>query len=98
MRGIADEEHPAMPVVVEAQRVGGIDAPPFELPRLVVADVAEDGADAGADVFLAHRFLFALAFAKLVVDAPDALRLLVDQHRAAGIAARLEEGAALGRK
>ena len=40
----------------------------------------------------------ALAFAELVVDAPDIFRLLVDQHGAAGIAARIEEGAALGRE
>ncbi len=98
MRGIADEEHPAVPVIVEAQRIGGIDAPPFQLPRLVVADIAEDGADTGADIFLAHRFLFAFAFAELVIDAPEPFRLLVDQHGATGIAARLEEGAALGRK
>ena len=59
---------------------------------------AEDGADAGADVFLAQRRFLALAFAELVVHPPDIFRLLVDQHGAAGIAARLEEGAALGRK
>ena len=50
MRGIADEEHAAVPVVVEAQGVGGIDAPPFQFPRLCVPDIGKDGADAGADV------------------------------------------------
>ena len=52
-----------------------------------------------ARMFSSQQGLFlALAFAELVVDPPDIFGLLVDQHGAAGIAARLEEGAALGRK
>ena len=65
---------------------------------LIVADIPEDGADAGADVLLEQGLVLALAFAELVVDPPDIFGLLVDQHGAAGIAARLEEGAALGRE
>jgi hypothetical protein len=98
MRGIADEEHAAVPVVVEAERVGGIDTPPFQLPWFCVADIGKDGADARPEVFLFQGILLAFAFAELVIHAPDIVRLLVDQHRAAGIAGRLEKGAALGRK
>lgn len=52
MRGIADEEDAAVPVVIEAERVGGINTPPFQLPRFGVADIGKDGADAGPEVFL----------------------------------------------
>jgi hypothetical protein len=63
-----------------------------------VADIPEDGADTGADVFLAQSRFLAFAFAELVVHPPDIFRLLVDQHGAAGIAAGFEEGTALGWK
>ena len=95
---VADEEHSAVSIVVKTQGVGGIDAPPFQFPRFLVADISEDCADARADVFLPERLFLALAFPELVVHAPDIVRLLVDQHRAARIAARFEECTALGRK
>ena len=63
-----------------------------------MADIREDGADAPTDIFLAQRVLALLALAQLVVHAPDIVRLFVDQHRAAGIAAGIEEGAPLGRE
>jgi hypothetical protein len=59
MRGIADEEHAAVAIIVEAQRVGGIDAPPFQLPRFCMADIGKDGADAGAEGFFFQGFLLA---------------------------------------
>src|SRR5438105_11623809 len=40
--GVTNEEHPAVAIVVEAERVGGIDAPPFQLPRFCVADRSEE--------------------------------------------------------
>ena len=98
MRGIADEEDAAVAVIVEAQRVGGIDAPPFQFPWFGVADIGKDRADARADVFLFEGIRLAFAFAELVVHAPDIVRLLVNQHRAAGVAAWFEKGAAFGRK
>ena len=61
-----------------------------------MADVAEDGLHAPADVVFAHGLFGALAFMQLVVDAPDVVGLLVHEHGAAGVASGFEEGAALG--
>src|SRR3954464_8669370 len=95
MRGITDEENAAMPIIVQAQRVGGVDAPPLQFPRLIMANVREDSGDARADIIFPKRLLLALAFPELVVHAPDVIRLFVDQHRPAGVAAWFEEGPAL---
>jgi hypothetical protein len=63
-----------------------------------VADIGEDSADARPDIFLSEGLGLALAFAQLVVHAPDVVRLLVDQHSAAGVAAWLKERPPLGRE
>ena len=62
MCGIADEEHAAVPVVVEAKRICRIDAPPLQLPWLFVADIPEDSADAAADVLEMVSGALRLAF------------------------------------
>ena len=80
MRGIANENGAAMPVAVQKQRVRRIDRPPFQLPWRAVAAFIQHPLHGGADVRLAQRFILILVIAKLIVDAPDIVRLLMHKH------------------
>ncbi|MPL98953.1 hypothetical protein SDC9_45165 [bioreactor metagenome] len=94
MGTVADEDHRALAVVLERQRVGRIDRPPFKLPRARMADLGQHRGDAVAHDVLAHCLGRVLVIAKLIVDAPDVVGLAVNEHRRAGPAGRVEKRAA----
>ena len=97
MRRIPDEDGAAVPVAVQQQRVGRIDRPPFQLPRRVIAAFIQHLLHGGADVLLAQRLFLVLVVAKLIVDAPDIVGLLMHQHGRSRPRVGVEQGEPLDR-
>ena len=94
MRAVAAKDHPAMHEPVDAPALEGIERDPFQL-EIAVTQHALDARD---DVF---RLLLDLGIRlrpQLQVDAPDVVRLLVQQGRLPRMERRVEPEPALGRK
>ena len=80
VRRIPDEDGAAVPVAVQQQRIRRIDRPPFQFPRRVIAAFIQHLLHGGADVLLAQCLVLVFVVAKLIVDAPDIVGLLMHQH------------------
>ena len=96
VRGVAGEQHAAVAVALQRQRVGLVDAHPDRLPLARLAHHLQQAFDARHHVLGLDRLVRVLAVAQLVVDAPDVVGLLVHQHGRAGVAGRVEVGQPLG--
>ena len=94
VRGIAGEDDAAVDELVHSPALEFVQRDPFEIELVV----PEHAGDARPHVL---RQLFDIGIGKAVelqVDAPDVVRLLVQQRRAAGMERRIEPEPALGRK
>ena len=92
MRGFAGKDHPVVDELRHAPALEFVDRDPLE----VEIAVAEHPRDPRPDIFgqpLDGRVGIA---AELQVDAPDIVRLLVEQRRAAGMERRIEPEPAFG--
>ena len=95
MRGVAGEDHAAMAESLHPPALEGVDRRPDE----VVFDIrAEHRIEAAADVFFPELFLAVDIPAELKIDAPDAVRLLVQQRAVAGFEMRFEPEPAFRRE
>ncbi len=95
MRGVPGEQHTAMAKTLHPLAREGVDADPFELePRVGPEQRAQPRQ---------HAFGLTLLFgigipAQLEIDAPDIVRLPMQQHRLVAVERRIEPEPALGRE
>jgi hypothetical protein len=97
VRGVAGEQHPAVPVAVEGEAVGAVQRLPHHAPRGAHAHHVELRLQPRRDGLVAQRGLGVLVVAELVVDAPDVVRLNVQNHGGARVGRRVEPDVPLHR-
>ena len=95
MGGIAGEDDAAMHEAVEPAALEGVDRDPFERELVVGAEHLPQARHDALGLLLRDRIGVR---AELEVDAPDVVRLLVQQSRTAVVEGRVEPEPALGRK
>ena len=94
MRGVTGENHAAVDETVHAATLEFVERDPFEI-ELVVAEHAREARTHILRQFLGRRIRIAV---ELQVDAPDIVRLLVQQRRPPGMKRRIEPEPAFRRK
>src|SRR5690606_14760199 len=95
MRGVAGKEDAAMSEAVHALASEGVYAYPFQL---YVDIFAKESADAGQDLLRFDLFGRVRIPAELEIDAPNVVRLAVQEHGLIGMERRVEPEPALGRE
>ena len=80
VRGIAGEQHAAVPELLQPARLEAVEADPLEVE---VDVLAQHGAHAPGDVLRLHLLVAIGLVADLEVEAPHVVGLLVQQRRAA---------------
>ena len=97
MGGVAHEQGAPHQVVGQGERTGRIHRAPVHLPGLVgVADHGQLRIDAGFERFGRQGLLGRFALGQLVVHAPDAQGLPVQEHGVATVPFGVKKGQALG--
>ena len=94
MRGVAGKDDALMDEAREAAALKAVDRNPFELE----IGMAEHAADAWDDPLGTALIVGIGIGAELKVDAPDVVRLLVQQRRLSGVERRVEPEPAFGRE
>src|SRR5262249_41654823 len=95
MRAVAHEQHTPMPKLVEALTAESVNTHPFKLELGILPEQSLHTRD---DI-LRPPFGFRVGIpTQLEIDAPDIVRLLMQQHRLLGVEFRIEPEPALGRK
>ena len=97
MGRVANEKHPALLVIIQAQAVRLVQANPIKLPRRGLADPVQMLRNPAFDALLLQLGDLIGVIVQLVVDAPDVAGHLVHQHGVAGIGRWIKPGAPFGR-
>ena len=80
MGAVPDKEHAPISVIIQCERIGRIDAPPFQFPIAIIPKIGEHSRDGRPDITLVNRGGLVFAVAQLIVDAPNILGLLMHQN------------------
>jgi len=97
VRRVAGEQHSAVAILFQGQRIGLVDADPDRVPRPRFTHHFEEAVNPRQHVLGLDGVVGVLAILQLVVDAPDVARLFVHEHRRTRVARRVEVRQPLGR-